>query len=341
MLTKTPTSIEKIKAYHSIKGFLTEEQQKEVIAMLGLNSTDLEKRVWGKDNEVEFILMIHLLEWCKSIIGFEEGVAKLTNTVASDLLIELVNGDRVIVEIKSTEKNKYSISANNFNEKRIFANKMGAKLYFAVKMAGYWTLFSSEYLEKKGRKISLDDDFINSELNGIFGDRSFLFPKGLKISSIYSKSDNKHLGLYNSDFGHLVSYKIEFLNRKIIKINSNQHEKYHYIFLFENLQDTMSIQKQNIQNIDSDRTVITEELTEEMTQMNLSAFILSPIRHTMSDLGHVFDFSQYLTNLIDGTKQMITRQHILYAISFLCDRGYPVYENRENNLYNFRDMRIK
>lgn len=341
MLKKTPTSIEKIKAFHSIKSFLTEEQQKEVIAMLGLNSTDLGKRVWGKDNEVEFILMIHLLEWCKSIIGFEEGVAKLTNTVASDLLIELVNGDRVIVEVKSTEKNKYSIAVNNFNDKKIFANRLGAKLYFAIKMAGYWTLYSSDYLEKNNRKISLDHDFIYSEINQIFGDRTFLFPKGLRISSIYSKSANKHLGIFNSDYGHLVSYKIEFSNKKIIKINSSQHEKYFLIYLFENLQDMMSIQSQNIRSIDSDRTMITEELTAEMTQMNLSAFILSPIRHLMSDIGHVFNFSQYLTDLIDGTKHLITRQHILYAISFLTEMGYSVYENRENNLYDFKSMRIK
>ncbi|MGG1940386.1 hypothetical protein ABFY57_11920 [Paenibacillus polymyxa] len=341
MINKTPTSIEKIKAFHSIKGFLTEEQRKEVSTMLGLNSTDLGKRLWGKDNEVEFILMIHLLEWCKSIVGFEEGVAKLTNTVASDLLVELVNGDKIIVEIKSTEKDKYSISVNNFNEKKQFAKSMGSKLYFAIKMAGYWTLFSSDYLEKKDRKISLDHDFINSEFNQIFGDRTFLFPKGLRISSIYSKNAKKHLGLQNSDYGYLVSYKIEFWNKKIIKINSSKHEKYFLIFLFENLQDIMSIQNQNIISIDSDRTIITEELTGEMTQMNLSSFILSPIRHLMSDLGHVFDFSQYLTDLIDGTKHLITRQHILYAISFLNDMGYSVFENRENNIYDFKNMRIK
>lgn len=340
MLKQMPTSIEKIKAFHSMKGFLTEEQQKEVGNMLGLKSIDLSKRLWGKDNEVEFTLMIHLLEWCKSIIGFEEGVAKLTNTVASDLYIELVNGEKIIVEIKSTEKKTYSISENNFNSKKEFANKMGAKLYFAIKIAGYWTLYSSAYLENNSRKISLDKDFMNSEINEVFGDRTFLFPKGLRITSIYSKNASKHLGISNSDYGNLVRYKIEYSNQKIITINSNKHEKFFLVFLFENLQDVMSIQNQTITIVDSDKTIVTEELTEEMTVMNLSAFILSPIRHLMNDLGYVYDFNQYLTNLIDGTKHLITRQRILYAISFLTDMNYLVYEKRGNDIYDFRNMRI-
>ena len=40
--------------------------------MLQLNETDVTKRIWGKDNEQEFILMIYLLGNCKSIYAFEE-----------------------------------------------------------------------------------------------------------------------------------------------------------------------------------------------------------------------------------------------------------------------------
>lgn len=340
MMTE-PTSMEKIKAFHSIKSFLNEEQQRQVITMLGLTSNDLNKRIWGKDNEVEFILMIYLLQWCKGIVGFEEGVAKLTNTVASDLYIELNSGDKIIVEIKSTEKKSWSISENIFNSKLEFANKMNAKLYFAIKMSGHWTLYSSDYLSNNNRKVSMENDFVKSEFNNIFGDRTFLFPKGLKITSIYSKNAGKHMGIKNSDYGYLVKYKIEYLNKRIITINSNKHEKFFLIFLFEYLQDVMSVQKQEVDEIDSDRTVVTEELTQEMSMLRLSAFILSPIRHLMNEFGHVYDFNQYLTNLIDGSKHLITRQHILYAISFLADMDYPVMEKRGENLYLFKDMKIK
>ncbi|KKC47739.1 hypothetical protein VE23_12490 [Paenibacillus sp. D9] len=215
---------------------------------------------------------------------------------------------------------------------------MNAKLYFAIKMKGYWTLYSSDFMEENSRKISLDKDFLKSELNEVFGDRSFLFPKGLRITSIYSKRSEKHMGLKNHEYGFLVKYKIEYNKRKLVTINSDKHDKFFLTFLLENLQDVMSVQSQTVKEIDSDRTIITEELTNEMSALNLSAFILSPIRHLMNDFGYVYDFNQYLTNLIDGSKHLITRQHILYAISFLAEKGCPILENRGDNLYLFKDM---
>ena len=54
-LLSEPTSIEKIKSYHSIKKYLNDDQQNELIKILQLNPVDIEKRLWGKDNEIEFI----------------------------------------------------------------------------------------------------------------------------------------------------------------------------------------------------------------------------------------------------------------------------------------------
>ncbi|AFQ42454.1 Holliday junction DNA helicase [Desulfosporosinus meridiei] len=334
-----PTSMEKIKAYHSIKNFLDEEQQKQIAEMLKLTSLDIEKRLWGKDNEVEFILMIYLLQWCKNIVGFEEGIAKLTDTVASDLYIELISGEKIVVEIKSSEDSKYKISENIFNRKEEFAKKFNAKLYFAIKLAGYWTLYSSDYLKSQNRKITIEQDFSNSEFNKIFGDRTFIFPKGLKIISLYSKQATEHMGITNDNFGNLIKYRIEYLGRKILTVNSPKNDKYFMVFLYENLQDIMSNDKQTIYQIDSDRTMIEEEFTNE-AMMNLSGFILSPIKHMMSELGHAYNFSEYLTNLIDSKEHFLTRQHILYALSYLAEYDYPIMEKRENEIYLFKDMII-
>ena len=49
-------------------------------------------------------------------------------------------------------------------------------------------LFSSEYILKRGCKISLEKDYFKSEMNEIFGERLFLFQKGLEIVTTYSKS---------------------------------------------------------------------------------------------------------------------------------------------------------
>jgi len=333
------TSMEKIKAYHSIKNFLNEEQQQQIAEMLMLTPVDIEKRLWGKDNEVEFILMVYLLQWCKSIVGFEEGIAKLTDTVASDLYIELLSKEKIVVEIKSTEDEKYSISESLFKKKEEFANKLNAKLYFAIKLAGYWTLYSSEYLKNNNRKVNINDDFLNSEFNKIFGDRTFVFPNGLKIISTDSNQAKEHLTISNGDYGHLVKYEIKYFDKKILTVNSRKNEKYLLLFVFENLQDMMSNDKQTIEFIDADKTVIKEELTK-LSMMNLSAFILSPIKHMMSELGHAYDFNEYLTNLIDNKNNLLNRQHFLYGLSFLTENDYQIMEMIENKMYYFKDMII-
>ena len=272
------TPMEKVKAYHSIKSFLNEEDRKKVAEMLQLNETDVTKRIWGKDNEQEFILMIYLLGNCKSIYAFEEGISKLTDSETSDLLIELKNGKRIIVEIKSTVRHKYSISEKVLKAKQDFAKVMNADLYFAVKVGGYWALYDDKYIESKNRKIDVAEDYFNSKFNSIFGDHTFMLPRGLEIQSIYSKNLSKNLGISHRDYGKLVKYTIKYNNSKILTVNSQEHQMYGLIFLYENFQDMASNMKQDIIKIDGDRTMIKEIITSDITT-NLSIFMLSPIKH--------------------------------------------------------------
>ena len=334
------TSIEKIKAFHSIKKYLNEEQQKEMIEILQLQPVDIEKRLWGKDNEVEFILMIHLLQWCKSIVGFEEGVAQLTDTVASDLFVELNNGTKLVVEIKSTTEDKYTISEKLLTEKEKFAEKINAKLYFAIKTKGYWMLFSSEYIRNHNRKIFVEKDYLNSELNSIFGDRTFIFPQGLSIKSTYSKT-SVGMGISNNDYGNLVKYEVTYNGTRLLRLSSSSDKFFFLTIAFENLQDMMSNDSQEIIRIDDVRTMIVEKLTHETSMMNLSLFILSPIRHLINDLGHAYDFNEYLTLLIEKKDNFLSRQHFMLGLSFLAENKYPLLEKRGQNIYKFEDMIIK
>ena len=229
------TPMEKVKAYHSIKSFLNEEDRKKVVEMLQLKEIDVTKRIWGKDNEQEFILIIYLLGNCKSIYAFEEGISKLTDSETSDLFIELKNGKRIIVEIKSTVKQRCSISEKVLKAKQDFAKVMNADLYFAVKVGGYWELYDDKYIESKNRKIDVAKDHFNSKFNSIFGDRTFILPGGLEIQTIYSKSSSKNLGIYHRDYGDLVKYTIKYNDSKIFSVNSKEHQLYGLIFLYENL----------------------------------------------------------------------------------------------------------
>ena len=60
----TPTSIEIIKAYYNMENALSQEQQKKIADLLNLQQVDLDKRLWGKNNEIEFIFMLYLLNSC-------------------------------------------------------------------------------------------------------------------------------------------------------------------------------------------------------------------------------------------------------------------------------------
>nr|WP_288247516.1 hypothetical protein [uncultured Romboutsia sp.]DAE87477.1 MAG TPA: holliday junction resolvase [Caudoviricetes sp.] len=335
------TPMEKVKAYHSIKSFLNEEDRKKVAEMLQLNETDVTKRIWGKDNEQEFILMIYLLGNCKSIYAFEEGISKLTDSETSDLLIELKNGKRIIVEIKSTVRHKYSISEKVLKAKQDFAKVMNADLYFAVKVGGYWALYDDKYIESKNRKIDVAEDYFNSKFNSIFGDHTFMLPRGLEIQSIYSKNLSKNLGISHRDYGKLVKYTIKYNNSKILTVNSQEHQMYGLIFLYENFQDMASNMKQDIIKIDGDRTMIKEIITSDITT-NLSIFMLSPIKHMISEMGSEYEVGQYLVRLIDDKEKIsFDKNSMLYSLLFLAERDYPIKEVVGRDIYLYKDMITK
>jgi len=167
-----------------------------------------------------------------------------------------------------------------------------------------------------------------------------MFPKGLTIKSIYSKSLKEHMGITHPDYGNLVAYEIEYNRRTILEVRSLKDKNFWLVFVFECLQDVASNQSQSIEKLESDMTLIVETLTEEISLLNLSQFILSPIKHMMSELGHVYDFNEYLMKLIENETNFITRKHILYGISLLAENDYPILEKRGKELYLFKDMII-
>ena len=66
---------------------------------------EIERRLVGKNKEDEFILILLFMEVCKSITAFDEGVSQLLKTATSDLLVELQNEKKFMLEIKQLTKN--------------------------------------------------------------------------------------------------------------------------------------------------------------------------------------------------------------------------------------------
>lgn len=79
----------------------------------------------GKNKEGEFVLILLFMEVCKSIMAFDEGVSQLLKAATSDLLVELQNGNKFMIEIKHTDKERYSISTRNPQKRIDYASKYG------------------------------------------------------------------------------------------------------------------------------------------------------------------------------------------------------------------------
>lgn len=91
------------------KKYLTSEQEKSIAQSMGISLEEIDRRLKGKDKEDMFILILLFMDVCKSVSGFDEGISKIFHASTSDLIIELKNGKKFLLEIKHTGKEKYQV----------------------------------------------------------------------------------------------------------------------------------------------------------------------------------------------------------------------------------------
>lgn len=163
------TPIQALHNYHQTAKSLNLAKRIELKELLGITEDD-EKRLVGLDNEDEFIVILYALEWVKSFSGIEEGIAQVTKTKTTDFFVETVQGRKLSIEVKSSKDHEISFTRNLVEEKEEFSRQHSHECFFAIKLAGLWMLFSSEYILKRGCKISLEKDYFKSEMNEIFGE---------------------------------------------------------------------------------------------------------------------------------------------------------------------------
>lgn len=330
------TPMEKIKSYHSIKTFLNEEQRTIIANMLNLKPEDITRRLEGKEAEYEFLLKCHLLNKVKDIIAFEEGVSRLTDTVTTDFLFITEENKRMAIEVKSTEKETWKISTKIFQKKQEFARLMNAELFFAIRIKSHWMLLSGKYIQNRNYKIEIDS-MINSKFS-ILGETSFIIRNSLKILSIYTTDSNKSLGIEHPQYGYLQRYIIKTGNKEIFRITPSSKEKIIIAMALEAFQDAASIHHQNIEALGKGRTLVIEELNEN-TIFNLSHILVAPIKHLISDLDLTYDFSSYITEIVDTKdKSSINDNYVKYVLGLLCKSGVELYEIVKNNTIPFEKI---
>lgn len=325
----------KILAFQQMMPYLTKEQQEELAATLGMDLEEIERRLVGKNKEDEFVLILLFMEACKSITAFDEGVSQLLKTATSDLLVELQNGNKFMLEIKHTDKERYSISMGNLEKRIDYAGKYGLELFFAISIKGYWMLFNAEYLKEKKGKIDISD-LMKSKLDETLGCISYVFPKGLRIKSVYSTDETaKSTGIQFPPYGKLVSYELYYNDRKIFRVKGKNSPYIGYTMILEALQDRLSMDTQIIEQSGS-YTVINESFSNDFNAISEYKFLLSPIEHTVYDGKEKYTAHTYIENAkVDANllKMRFQVGHIRGLMQYLADNGIEMMYIRNCLIY--------
>ncbi|WP_099204947.1 hypothetical protein [Scatolibacter rhodanostii] len=327
----------KILAFQQIMPYLNKEEQENLANTLNMDLQEIEKRLVGKNKEDEFILILLFMEVCKSITGFDEGVSQLLKTATSDLLIELKNGKKFMMEIKHTDKEKYSISAGNLQKRIDYAHKHELELFFAISIKGYWMLFDEIYLQEKHGKIDVSD-LIKSRLDETLGCVSYIFPKSIRIKSVYSNSATKTTGIKFEPYGKLVSYELYYNNTRIFRVKGKNSPYIGYAMILEALQDRLSMDTQTIEK-QGEYTVIKESFSNDFNAISEYKFLLAPIEHTAIEENEKYTAHSYLERAKADENLLKSRfrlGHIRSIMQYLADNGANIMYIKNNLIYQLQ-----
>lgn len=336
MWGRNMSDFNKILAFQSVIPYLNEDQQESLVSALGMTRDEIDKRLVGKNKEDEFLLILLLMDVCKSITGFDEGISQILKTATSDLLVELKNGDKFMLEIKHTDKERYSISSGNLKKRIDYAHKFNLNLFFAISIKGYWMLFDETYLVEKKGKIDVSDS-LKSKLDEVLGCVSYVFPRSLRIRSVYSKCkcNSKSIGIQFNPYGYLISYELYIDNKKIFRVKGKNSPIIGYMMILEALQDRLSMDKQEIKQ-SGEYTIINESFTKDFNVISEYKFLLAPIEHMIPEEGSKkYTAHDYLENtkVNPNLKLTFTAEHIRGMIKYLIDNGVDIKYIKNNYIY--------
>lgn len=206
--------IEKFNAFKNICPYLDVPLQEALAKELGISGLHLNRRLEGLRNQDEFVLVLNFLRSCKHLLPFEEGVPQLTGTVAPDLLVQLHSGEKLLVEVKSSEDDLFKLGTGRVKKCMAVGQDLGLPLYFAIKQRGVWGLFSAGHVLARAGKLRLVDDFALSEFDSKFHSQWYTLPEGLEFRHLYESGGR---GLVQSNHGPLVRCDVRFRSRQVLR----------------------------------------------------------------------------------------------------------------------------
>lgn len=243
-----------------------------------------------------------------------------------------------MLEIKHTDKEKYSISGGNLEKRIRYAQSYGLELYFAISIKGIWMVFDSEYLQKNNGKIDISD-MLYSKLDTILNCVSYNFPKDLEIKSVYSKTARKANGVIFETYGKLVSYELRYKGNRIFRVKGKNSDYIGWSMILEALQDRLSMDEQNIKN-DGDFTIITEKFTKDFNMIPEYKFLLSPIEHMIDDNNEKYTSHTYLEKKkVKNDLPKFLPQHVRGLMQTLVNEGVKIGYIKNNLLYDIKPLK--
>lgn len=325
----------KIIAFQQMMPYLNKAQQENLAITLGMDLQEIERRLVGKNKEDEFILILLFMEACKSISAFDEGVSQLLKTATSDLLVELKNGNKFMLEIKHTDQEQYSISMGNLQNRIDYANKYGLELFFAISIKGYWMLFNAGYMKEKRGKIDISD-LMKSKLDETLDCISYVFPKGLRIKSVYSTDETlKSTSIRFPPYGNMVSYELYYKDRKIFRVKGENSQYIGYTMVLEALQDRLSMDTQIIEQSDN-YTVINESFSNDFNAISEYKFLLAPVEHTLYNGEEKYTAHTFIENAkVDANliKMHCNLDCVRGMMQYLANNGVEIMYIKNNLIY--------
>jgi hypothetical protein len=287
--------LQKILDYKGLQPFLDQREWEALGGRLGIGQNEL-TRTWGVEIEDTFYLLALTYRNVDSVILLEESISRLSETPSVDCIVLFNNGERICIEVKATQQDKWKITQGRLVRQESLALKMGMKLYYAVFIGGYWTILSSAQVRDNGFEISFPDSLQSSLFNQLFNPRLIRIPKGLVIRNYYSLSQGEQaIGVEHPTYGFPIKYELDYFG---------------VIVCLSDPMDLMSIagvesglRNQSIVKVDDDIHIATKEADHVLDVYDYNIF-LAPIYSTVGAVsGQHYSSTTFISAALDMLKR--------------------------------------
>ena len=276
-------TIEEIFSFHELVKKKTESEQMKLAQLIGIDFEEYKRCIKGKEKESEFILILKSLGRLAHFTAYDEKLSHITDEYTPEFTVELTDGYKMMIEVKHTDKEVYKISGGNLQKRIDFADRHELPLRFAISIRGIWGLFTTETLQAKNGKITIQDmkgtestSWFDSELETC----SYMFWDPIRIETIYSHNHKKGMRIYSEQHGELISFKLYSGKKQILKVKGRESNSRLYLIVLQALQDRLSIMSDPVIRKENGFTIITEVAKPPLWIFEYQ-FLLSAIEHTI------------------------------------------------------------